>query len=511
MRLISSISVVLLLPLLATAQLTTSVIRGHVSDSSGAAVARAQVKIVNTETNVERSITTNNDGDYEAPDLLRGTYRLALTHPGFKVFVADNIVLESSQIRRIDATLEVGSVGTEVNVQANAAVIETDSAKIQGSFTKQRFAEAPWVGDGRNPQIVMATLPMVQMTSGVYGIQVAGISNAQTQTAIDGVAGDGGALQTANVHVMEEVNVVVGNNSAEFARPAEINMTTKGGTNQFHGVGAYWHQNNALAARDFFAAVKPSTLFHTWHGELSGPVLKNRLFFFTSISGQSWPGSNFILRDVPTDAMRQGDFSALLARGTVVKDPLTGQPFPNNQIPQSRLNPVSAKVFDKYLPAPNLGTPGQATNNYGFVFPYPTDLFYYNALEERLDYRINSRNTIFGRAILSKPQYVLAGNYPGLAYTRVRDSRNIVTEDTHIFTPTLINSFRFGWYQPIVIDGDTVDGFKPISGDAVVKELGIQGVNPQGLSGMGFPTIAITGFPPAIRCRTTSLRRSPME
>ena len=167
MRLISSISVVLLLPLLATAQLTTSVIRGHVSDSSGAAVARAQVKIVNTETNVERSITTNNDGDYEAPDLQRGTYRLAVTQPGFKVFVADNIVLESSQIRRIDATLEIGSVGTEVNVQANAAVIETDSAKIQGSFNKQRFAEAPWVGDGRNPQIIMATLPMVQMTSGV--------------------------------------------------------------------------------------------------------------------------------------------------------------------------------------------------------------------------------------------------------------------------------------------------------------------------------------------------------
>ena len=208
-----------------------------------------------------------------------------------------------------------------MNVQANAAVIDTDSAKIQGTFTKQRFEEAPWVGDGRNPQVVMATLPLVQMTSGVYGIQVAGLSNAQTQTAMDGVAGDGGALQTANVHVMEEVNVVVGNNSAEFARPAEINMTTKGGTNQFHGTGAYWHQNNALAARDFFAAVKPSTLFHTWHGELSGPVIKNRLFFFTSISGQSWPGSNFILRDVPTDAMRRGDFSALLARGTVVRDP----------------------------------------------------------------------------------------------------------------------------------------------------------------------------------------------
>jgi hypothetical protein len=167
LRLVSAICVVLLLPYFAAAQLTTSVIRGHVSDSSGAVIVGAQLKIVNTQTNVERILTTNSDGDFEAPDLQRGAYRLSVTQPGFKTFVADNIVLESSQIRRIDAVLEIGSVGSEVNVQANAAVIDTDSAKIQGTFNKQRFEEAPWVGDGRNPQVVMATLPLVQMTSGV--------------------------------------------------------------------------------------------------------------------------------------------------------------------------------------------------------------------------------------------------------------------------------------------------------------------------------------------------------
>jgi len=107
MRSMVLIGAVSLLPLVMPAQLTTSVVRGHISDSSGAAVVGAELKIVNTQTNVERSITTNNDGDYEAPDLQRGTYRLTVTQPGFKVFVADNIVLESSQIRRIDATLEV--------------------------------------------------------------------------------------------------------------------------------------------------------------------------------------------------------------------------------------------------------------------------------------------------------------------------------------------------------------------------------------------------------------------
>ncbi len=487
-----------LLPLavgIAAAQLSTSTIRGHVNDPTGAAVAGAPVKVVNTQTAVERSVATNDEGDYEVPDLQRGSYRITVTQAGFKNFIADNVVLETSQIRRIDATLELGSVGSEVTVQANAAVIQTDSSKIQGSFTHQKFEEAPWIGDGRNPQIIMATLPMVQMTSGIYGIQVAGLQNSQTQTAIDGVGGDGGALQTANVHIMEDVNIVVGNNSAEFSRPAYINMTTKGGTNQFHGMAAYWHQNNALAARNFFDATKPSNLFHTYHGEFSGPAIKNRLFFYSSISGQMWPGSNFLLRDVPSTAMRGGDFSGLLPR-IAIRDPLNSTPFPGNVIPTSRLNPVSGRLFDKYLPAPNLGAPGQLTNNYGFVFPYPVDLYVFKAFEERADWRINEKNTIYGRVILSKPKYVLAGNFPGLAWTRVRDSRNIMVEDTHIFSPTLVNTIRFGWYQPILVDGGTVDGFTPLRGDTAVKELGIQGVNPQNLSGMGFPTVNITGMLP---------------
>ena len=495
MRIALTVASILLASIQASAQLSTSIVRGHVSDPTGAAVVGAQIKLVNTQTAVARDVVTNTDGDFEIPDLQHGTYRLTVTQPGFKNFVAGNIVLETSQIRRIDAALELGSVGSEVTVQANAAVIDTDSAKIQGTFTKQRFEEAPWIGDGRNPQVLMATLPLVQSTSGVYGIQVGGLQASQLQTAMDGLAGDGNSLQTANIHFMEDVTIVVGNNSAEYSRPGYLNMTTKGGSNNWHGTAAYWHQNNALAARNFFESRKPSNLFHTYLGEISGPAIKDRLFFYVGISGQMWPGSNYILRDVPTDLMRRGDFSQLLPR-TVVRDPLNNTPFPNNVIPGSRLNPVSAKVLDKYLPAPNLGGAGQLTNNYGFIFPYPTDLYVFRAYDFRPDYRINSKNTIYGRVILSKPKYVLAGNFPGMAWTRVRDSRNTMVEDTHIFSPTLVNSVRFGWYQPIVTDGGTVDNFTPITGDAVVKELGIQGVNPQGLSGMGFPVVNITGYQP---------------
>jgi hypothetical protein len=487
----------------AFAQLTVSTIRGSVADPSGAAVAKASITITNLGTNVSREALTTESGDFEIPELQRGSYRLTAASAGFKKFVADNIILESNQIRRIDVTFELGAVGSEVTVQAAAAVISTESAKLQASFTNQRFDDAPWVGDGRNPQTIMTTLPLIQATSGVYGVQVAGQPNSQVQTAIDGVSGDGSSLQASNVHVMQEVQVVMGNNSAEYSRAASVVMTTKSGTNQYHGRAVYWHQNSALSARNFFDATKPKNLFHTMNGEVSGPVLKDKTFFFFSWSGQRWPSSTFYRRDVPSERMRRGDFSQLLpiSRPVTVRDPLTNTPFPGNIMPANRLNPVSQKVLDKYLPAPNLGGPDALVSNYGFLFPYPTDLFKWNSYDIRIDQKLSSKNTIYGKWLNSKPLYVLNGPFPDLTWTRIRKSATWVIEDTHVFSPSLVNSARFGLYQPQIIDGGEVNGFTPLRGDRIVSELGIQGVNPKGLSEMGAPRLDITGF--------TTLRVNP--
>jgi hypothetical protein len=477
------------------AQLTTSTIRGSAADPSGAAVANANVTLTNLGTGISRAVVTNENGDYEIPDLQRGSYRLNASAPGFKGFVAENIILESNQTRRIDIGFELGTVGAEVTVQADAAVISTESAKIQASFTNQRFDDAPWVGDGRNPQVVMTTLPLVQSTTGIYGIQVAGQPNSQVQTAIDGVAGDGSSLQAANVHVMQEVQVVMGNNSAEYSRAASIVMATKSGTNEYHGRAVYWHQNSALSARNFFDPIKPKNLFHTMVAEASGPVIKNRTFFFFSWSGQRWPSSTFYLRDVPTDRMRRGDFSQLLslARPVAIRDPLTNAPFPGNVIPSGRLNPTALRMQEKYLPAPNQGGPDTLASNYGFLFPYPTDLFKWNSYDYRVDQKVTNNNTAYFKWLNSKPLYVLNGTFPDLTWTRIRRSITTVVEDTHVFSPTLVNSFRFGLYRPEIIDGDQVDGFTPLRGDTIVKELGLLGVNPKGLSAMGAPRMDITG------------------
>ena len=485
------------------AQTTVSTIRGSVTDPSGAAVAGASIEITDLGTGVRRSVPSSATGEFEIADLARGTYRLSATSPGFKTFIADNVILESTQIRRIDVVFELGAVGSEVMVRADAAVITTDTAKIAGSFTNKRFDDAPWVGDGRNPQLVMTTLPLVQSSGGIYNIQLAGLPNSQVQTGIDGVPGDGSSLQASNIHVMQEVQITTGNNSAEFSRAANISLATKSGTNGFHGRAAYWHQNSALSARGFFDARKAKNLFHTMEAELSGPVRKDKTFFFTSWTGQRWPSSTYYLRDVPTAQMRQGDFSQLLslARPVTIKDPLSGIPFPNNVIPNARLNATALKVQDNYLPAPNLGGSGALASNFGFLFPHPTDLFRWDSIEERIDHHFSDKNTITGHYLTSKPLYVLAGTYPAFTWTRIRNSRTLSIQDTHVFSPAVVNTFRWGLYQPNVIDGDEVSGTKPLNGNDVVKDLGIQGVNPKGLSAMGFPRIDITGY--------QSLRQQP--
>ena len=189
-------------------QLTVSTLRGTATDQSGAVVVGAKITAVHLDTNLTREVETNENGDFEIPDLHRGVYRLTATHPGFKNFVADNVVLESSQIRRINISFELGAVGAEVTVRADAAVITTENAKIQSEFVKERFEETPVIGDARNPIGVLSTLPLVQNAGGIYSLKFAGQPTSQIQEGIDGHTSDGVNNQVSNIHDVQEVVAV---------------------------------------------------------------------------------------------------------------------------------------------------------------------------------------------------------------------------------------------------------------------------------------------------------------
>lgn len=483
---------------LSVAQIILSTVRGNATDPTGAVVVGVDVSLTNLETGLKRTTKTNEAGDFEIPDLQRGTYRLVATSEGFKNFVADNILLESSQIRRIDIGFQLGAVGSEVTIRADAAVISTDSVKLQGGITHRQYEDTPWVGGDASfyPTLVLTTLANIQNAGSRWTMQYGGQPAAQMAAGVDGHTNDGDVFQTMNMQDMQEVTAVVGNNSAEYARVGYYNLVSKSGSNEFHGRAAYWHNNSAWAARDFFQVRKPVAHTHIMADSISGPIRKDRTFFYASWDGERIPSKSFYLRDVPTNPMRQGDFSQLLglAKPVPIKDPLTGAPFPGNIIPSSRFNSVSLKTQDKYLPAPNQGGPNDLSRNFQYQHPYPGDIWRNDFIMQRIDHKISEKNTLFGRLTTNWTFFVLPSNYPAFTWTRLRFNNEMVIEDTHVFSPALVNTFRFSMYIIRVTDGSTVDGFTPFKGDVAVKDLGILGVNPKGLSAEGFPTMNITGY-----------------
>jgi len=482
------------------AQITLSTIRGTATDPTGAVVVKATVTVSSLDTGARREVITDENGNFEIPDLPRGRYRLSAAASGFKTFVADNILLEGSQIRRINPTFELGTVGTEVTVSAGAAIITTDSAKLQGVVNIAKHFDNPWVAAEANldHSLYITTLPLVQQAGGVWGTRISGQPSSQVQMGQDGHTNDNAVNQLNDILDTQEVLVTQVNNSAEFARVGYLNLVSKSGTNQFHGRFAYWHQNSAMGAREFFeGSRKFKTLNHTSSVSMSGPIKKDKTFFYASWNNLKRPGEQFYLRDVPTSRMRQGDFSQLLnlARPTVIRDPTTGNPFPGNIIPSSRLSPLSLKVNEKWLPAPNRGGADDLANNYGFVFPFPFDYALRRDTTQRIDHHFNDKNRIMGRVIENLDNYVSPSNYDTFRRPRQRWNLHLVIEDTHVFSPTIVNTFRVGLYQEKVTDGIPLYGVTPVKGDEAVKELGLQGVNPQGLSAMGFPVMNIAGYP----------------
>jgi hypothetical protein len=475
--------------LAAQAQLTVSAIRGTVTDGSGAPVTNAAIKVADLGTGYERKTATNNEGFYEVPDLLSGSFRVTVTAPGFSPFIADDIKLASNEIRRIDAALNVGSIKTATTVEANAAVITTEGPKLQSTLSKQEYLDKPWVGNGINPLLLLTAKPLVQNTGSIFGIQVAGQSTAQIQSTIDGIGADS-TLNGTNINFYSEVNAVTGNNSAEFPRVAHISMISSSATNQFHGLLQYWNQTSALAAKDYFAQVKPESLTHNMDAEFGGPVIKNKTFFLFNWEGQRIPSGTYYVSTVPTAAMRTGNFSQTSA---VIHD-TNGVPFPQNQIPVTRINSVSQNILNKFLPAPNLGTATTTARNFGYTFPYPSDLFYLDNYMWRIDHKFSEKNTIFARWQFANVKYVLAGNDPSLFYTRSRKTYNFALEDTHIVSARTVNTARFGLYQPTYVDGNTIDGRTPLHGAQVLQSLGLQGVDASRFPQEGFPSTSISGY-----------------
>ena len=238
-------------------QLQLSTIRGSVTDASGADVAGANVAVTDVKTNVVvRSVSSDAAGNFEVPDVVAGVYRVAVEAQGFKTFVADNIVLAGSQIRRIPVHLEVGALTERITVEAGVSPITTDSAQITSGVQRSFYDNSPMV---RNyyPHSVMAILPGVESQGSGWNLNINGQGPGQIAMGMDGVTNDG-TVNLVNRLDFSEITVTGASNTADQARVANYNMISKRGENGIHGEAYFTFFNSALNARNFFDPVKPA-------------------------------------------------------------------------------------------------------------------------------------------------------------------------------------------------------------------------------------------------------------
>jgi hypothetical protein len=488
----------LLVVLLAAAallgQTDRATLRGTVADPSGALVPGVDIVVTEIATNADRKLTSDENGNYEVPSLKQGLYRLKADKAGFKAFVADNVLLDAGQVRRIDVTLQLGGTAETVTVEAGAALIQTETGTISGELDKKKFQDRPLVDVYPSPLALMTTMPGIQGNG--WNLVMSGISDRNKQTwAMDGVANDTAGDQNDNPAFFETVQVTSVSGAADSSRATNFNMISKRGSNDWHGSASYKHENSALNAREFFdrKPKKSPYILHETNFDLGGPIFRDRTFFYAAWFHQSIPLGTWQNRNTATLKMRQGDFSDFTT--TTIKDPANnGLPFPDKKIPASRFNAVSKKTMDLYIPepTPGLAAPNTTVNNFGWYFPYNSDLYKGDWPMFRVDHKFSDANTVFVRWMARITPYIRPGSgFEWATYTQKRDHRQMVISDTHVFSPNLVNTFTFGRQTDYFIYGEEEKGVKPLTGKDAVAAIGLQGVNAKGYDAMGFPQMTI--------------------
>ncbi|GGH17215.1 TonB-dependent receptor [Silvibacterium dinghuense] len=470
----------------ALAQTLNATLRGTVTDSSGAVIAGADVTLLEPKTGqTVRQVKTSNSGDYTFDELKPGTYELHCSAPKFKQFVAQDLVLDSGQARRLDPQLALGAAVEEVTVNAGAAVINTESPTISDLFTAKEHDQSPQVTIYPSTWYQLTTLAGVQ--GGTYPPVADGEQASQQTQTFDGIPNDLQGIQSNNANFYEQVSATLFNAPAESPVPFEMNQVTKRGSNSFHGKATYRIYDSIFDATGYFDSSKSAYLQHEWDLEAAGPIWKNRTFFYAGWFGQRIPLGSTVVASVPSNDWRNGIFA------TTITDPTTGLPFANNTIPSNRISSVSLAVQSNYFPAPNVAN-GTTVNNYQFHYPFNSDLYRGDWPIVRVDHQVSKNNSLFVRWMLRRTPYVLSNGLPDLIWTRMRHHQQWAAGDTHIFSPAVVNNLRLGFSTDHIVDGQSEAGQTPPDGSQVISTIGLEGSNPSGLTGQGFPEMDISGL-----------------
>jgi hypothetical protein len=467
---------------IASAQ-TGGEITGEVRDPSGALVPNARVTVTNTGTNLTRSTTTNTAGLYSFPDLTPGMYEVKVVSAGFDTVVKTNIELQVQGTARVDFAVVVGQSTQTIEVGASAALLSTENATVGTVIEEQRIADLPLNGRSffslvaLSPSVNYGFTPAQQASSRLGGsrstltIAMSGARATWSNYTLDGITNTDVDFNTyilqPSVDALQEFKVQSGIYPAEFGREAgQVNVSSKPGTNTYHGSAWEFLRNDILDARsyDFLSATRSATnpspgrtpyRQNQYGYTLGGPVRipklfngKDRLFFMSNYEGYKSRQTVTSLATTMTAAMRTGDFSTI---PTTLQDPLsrsgtfpniTSSPFPGNQIPANRIDPDSV-ILLKYYPLPNQPSKaGLPVNNYQYGSNTPVNK---NNITERIDFNESSSSQWFGRYSWTNENTVTPGlttDDGSVLFTR---ASQWVLSNVRTISPTKVNEARFGY------------------------------------------------------------------
>ncbi len=456
---------------------------------------------MNPSTGFSRTVVSDTRGEYSALFLPTGTYTVSAEMTGFSKVSMANVHLGVDQRVKVDLKLDLGAMTETVEIQAETSLLQTSSSDLSVTVEGKTIESLPL--NGRNFVSLTRTIPGVTRGVGPGGGNIDGGGSlawrASASFSANGqrpprqqlhprryrqqrdLAPDGRDLperrrprrvQAPDEHLRRRVRALDG---------GVVNLQIKSGSNEFHGSAFEFARNDSLDANNWFnnraGRAKPDFSQHQFGGTIGGPIIKDKTFFFADYQGLRITQGLSYLSTVPSDLMREGNFSEI---SRPIYDPLTGQPFPGNIIPQSRWDPASANVLRDLIPAPNTegsrNAIGQALNNYLIT---PNQERQDNQFDVKVDHNMSTKNRFFLRYSYQKTHRLLPATMPlvGDAGTTFGSGDGTITahsfafNDTHAFNSSWLNEIRVG-YSMIKFNMTSI-GY----GQNYSEQMGIPGAN----------------------------------
>lgn len=467
----------------ARAQTDTATITGLVTDASGATVPGAAVQAVNQDNGLEYATQSNATGNYVLTALPIGNYDLTATSDGFQTLFRPNIVLNAGSRARVDVALQVGAVTETVEVSADLPLLESETSSLGQAIENTTITQMPL--NGRNYQelavLTAGVLPSRRQNFVEDAFSVNGAGFDQNVFTLDGADNNNyfsGVVVASNqavkpsIDAIQEFKMETHNYGAEFGRGggAIVQVTTKSGTNDYHGTLFEFLRNDKLDANDFFNSGRPRPPYrqNQFGATFGGPLVKDRMFYFGSYEGTRIREKLTRLNIIPTPAQVGGDFSGV-AR---IFDPATQQAdgtrtrFANDRIPADRLDPVAARMIELY-PEPNRG----GAQNYLFNPSRNRDD---DKVDTRFDWRAADQHTLFARFSYLNFDRLEPGNLPlpasgGNTAVRFSRAKTGVVNWTAVVGGSMVNEIRVAYNR-------LVGGIDTPTQSQLWKEFGFRGL-----------------------------------